>query len=152
MAKNMSLPDTYTFAIATLIGLGIGAFLSILFGRYALPTHIPTEFTVGGYSSGIILTNIVLIAIVGSIVFFAYVSFIVQDVAFPVAHPGLFILETIIVGFVPASVIYVITDFRAKGYPDIAALNQNFFLLAGKFAIFHLLFQFSGVYSYLLQN
>jgi phage-related holin len=152
MAKSLPIPDTYTFAIAALIGLGIGALLSFLFGRLTLPTRIPSEFTVAGYSSGVILTNIVLIAIVSAIVFFAYVSFIVQDVAFPMAHPGLFILETIIVGFVPASVIYVITDFRAKGYPDVSSLNQNFFLLAGKFAIFHLLFQFSGVYSYLLQN
>jgi len=152
MAKSLPIPDTYTFAIATLIGLGLGALLSFLFGRLTLPTRIPTEFTVAGYSSGVILTNIVLIVIVSAIVFFAYVSFIVQDAAFPVAHPGLFILETIIVGFVPASVIYVITDFRAKGYPDVSELNQNFFLLAGKFAIFHLLFQFSGVYSYLLQN
>jgi hypothetical protein len=147
---SIPIPTTYTFFVATVIGLTLGSLLSLLFGRYTLPTKIPFEFTIGGLPTGIILTNIVLIAIVSAIVFFAYVSTIVQDTAFPSQHPWLFLLETLIVGFVPASVIYVINDFRDDGKLNLSDLNKDFILLAGKFAVFHLLFQFSGVYTYLL--
>ena len=150
--KKLPIPSIYTFVAATVIGLALGAILSLLFGRYTLPTKIPSEFTIGGFPTGIILTNIVLVVVVGAIVFFGYVSVVVQDTTFPSQHPWLFLVETLVVGFVPASVIYVITDFRDDGTFNLTSLNQDFLLLAGKFAIFHLLFQFSGVYTYLLQK
>lgn len=149
MSKKLLIPSTYTFIVAAVIGLALGAVLSFLFGRYTLPTKIPYQFTIGGFSTGLILTNIVLIAIVGAVVFFAYVSMVVRDIAFPSNHPWLFIIETLVVGLVPASVIYVITDFRDDGTFNLSGLNKDFLLLASKFMIFHLLFQFSGVYSYL---
>ena len=150
--KKLPIPSIYTFIIASVVGLGLGFLLSLLFGRYTLPTKIPTEFTIAGYPTGVILANIVLIAIVGAVVFFGYVSMVVQDTTFPTQHPWLFIVETLVVGLVPASVIYVMTDFRDNGKLDFSSLNQNFLLLAAKFAIFHLLFQFSGVYTYLFSN
>lgn len=150
MPKKLPIPSTYTFIAAAAIGLAMGAILSLLFGRYTLPTKIPSQFTIGGFSTGLILTNIVLVAIVGAIVFFAYVSMVVRDTAFPSTHPWLFIIETLVVGLVPASVIYVITDFRDDGQFSLSGLNKEFLLLAAKFMIFHLLFQFSGVYSYML--
>jgi hypothetical protein len=146
------MPDAYTFALAALIGLGLGGLLSLVFGRYALPTRIPAEFTLFGYPSGVILTNLVIVAIVGAIVFLGYVSTVVQDTVFPAAHPWLFIAETLIVGFVPASVLYVMTDFRDDGHMNFAGLNKEFLFLAAKFAIFHLLFQFSGVYTYVFSK
>lgn len=149
MAKKLPIPSTYTFVAATTIGLALGAILSLLFGRYTLPTKIPSQFTIGGFSTGLILTNIVLIAIIGAIVLFGYVSMVVRDTAFPSDHPWLFIIETLVVGLIPASVIYVIKDFRDDGKFNISAMNNEFLLLAAKFMIFHLLFQFSGVYSYL---
>jgi hypothetical protein len=54
-----------------------------------------------------------------------------------------------VVGFVPASVIYVMQDFRDDGNFNISQLNLEFLLLGAKFGIFHMLFQFSGLYSYL---
>ena len=150
MPKKLPIPSTYTFIAAAAIGLALGAVLSFLFGRYTLPTKIPSQLTIAGFSTGLILTNIVLITIVGAIVFFGYVSMVVRDTAFPTNHPWLFIIETLVVGLIPASVIYVITDFRDDGKFNLSGLSKEFFLLAAKFMIFHLLFQFSGVYSYLL--
>jgi hypothetical protein len=148
MPKKLPIPDTYTFAVAALAGLALGGLLSLLFGRFALPTKIPTEFTIGGFPTGILLANLVLFVIVGAIVFFGYVSMVVQDTTFPREHPWLFIIETLVVAFVPASVIYVMTDFRDNGAFDFSGINREFLLLAAKFGAFHLLFQFSGVYRY----
>ena len=150
--KKLPIPSTYTFIAAAVIGVALGGLLSLLFDRYTLPTKIPTEFTIAGFPTGVILTNIVLVAIVGAIVFFGYVSMVVQDTTFPSQHPWLFLVETAVVGFVPASVIYVINDFRDNGRLDLSSLNWDFLLLAGKFTVFHLLFQFSGVYSYLFRS
>jgi hypothetical protein len=94
----------------------------------------------------------VLVTIVGGIVFLAYVSMITRDVTFPTAHPWLFLLETAVVGFLPASIIYVIYDVRDNGRLDFSSLNREFLLLAAKFAVFHLLFQFSGLYTYMLKS
>ena len=143
------LPDTYTFVVAAALGLALGGVLSLVFGRFALPTRIPFQFTIGGFSTGVLLTNLVLAVIIGAIVFFGYVSIVVQDTAFPRAHPWLFLIETLVVGFIPASVIYVMQDFRDDGDFNLSKLNMEFLLLGAKFGIFHLLFQFSGLYSYL---
>jgi hypothetical protein len=148
MGSKLDIPDTYTFIIAAVVGLALGGILSLLFGRLALPTRVPFEFTIAGMSTGVLLTNLLIVAIIGAIIFFSYVSIVVQDTAFPRAHPWLFFIETLIVGFVPASVIYVMQDFRDDGIFDLSKLNREFIFLAGKFAIFHLLFQFSGIYSY----
>jgi hypothetical protein len=143
------LPNTYTFIFAAVAGLALGGLLSLVFGRLAVPAG-SLQYTIFGIGIGQLLANVMLTAIIGAIVFLGYVSMIVQDTAFPAAHPWLFLLETVIVGFLPASIIYVITDIRDNGKLDLTALNRDFVLLAAKFAIFHLLFQFSGLYTYML--
>ena len=147
MAKKI-LPDTDTFLIAAAVGLILGTILSYLFGSMALPTKIPYRFTISGLSTNLIVVNLLVIVLVSAIIFLSYVAAIVRDVAFPSTHPWLFLTETALVSFVPASVIYIMTDVRTTGKIDLTDLNVSFLLLAAKFGIFHLLFQFSGVYSY----
>lgn len=152
MAKKLKAPTTYMFILAAVIGLALGGILSLVFGRYALPTRIPSQFTVAGLPVGELLANLLVVGIVGSLVFFGYVSMVVRDTAFPSAHPWLFVFETILMAFIPASVIYVLMDFRDNGKVDLSSLNRDFLLLAAKFGILHLLFQFSGVYTYMLEK
>ena len=151
MAKKI-LPDTSVFVFATALGLVLGAILSYLFGSVALPTKIPFQFTISGIPVNLILVNILLSVIVGAIVFLGYVAAIVRDTDFPSKNPWLFVAETVVVALVPASVIYIMTDFRATGTVDFSDLNSSFLLLAAKFGIFHLLFQFSGLYSYFFKD
>ena len=143
------IPSTYTFIFAAVAGLALGGLLSLVFGRVAVPAGT-LQSSIFGISVGELLANVMLTAIIGAIVFLGYVSMVVQDTTFPSEHPWLFILETIIVGFLPASIIYVITDIRDNGKLDLTSLNRDFVLLAAKFAVFHLLFQFSGLYTYML--
>jgi hypothetical protein len=152
MGKKLETPTTYTFILAAVIGLALGGILSLLFGRYALPTKIPAQFTIGGFPVGELLANLIIVGVVGSLVFFGYVSMVVRDTAFPAAHPWLFVFETLLMGFIPASVVYVLMDFRDNGKVDLSSLNRDFILLAAKFGILHLLFQFSGVYTYMLEK
>jgi hypothetical protein len=139
------LPDTYTFVIAAAVGLVLGTVLSYIFGSVVLPTKIPFEFTIGGLSSNLVIVDILVVALVSAVIFLGYVAAIIRDTAFPAKHPWLFMVETAVVAFVPASVIYIMTDFRGGSGTN---LNLDFLLLAAKFGIFHLLFQFSGLYTY----
>jgi hypothetical protein len=147
MVKKL-LPDTYTFLIAAALGIGLGGILSYLFGSVALPTNIASNFTVIGLSSGLFLTNLIIVIIVAAIAFLGYVSAIVQDTAFPAKHPDLFAVETALVALIPATVIFIMSDFRDNGKIDLSTLNRDYLFLAAKFGIFHLLFQFSGIYTY----
>ena len=145
------LPDTSVFIFATALGLVLGAILSYLFGAVALPTKIPFQFTIRGIPVNLVLVNILLSVFVGAIVFLGYVAAIVRDTDFPSKYPWLFVIETVLVAFVPASVLYIMTELRT-GSIDFADLNSSFLLLAAKFGIFHLLFQFSGLYSYFFKE
>lgn len=149
MPSRRVTPSTYTFFLAAIVGLALGGLLSLVFGRVATVVR-PFELTVFGLSTGELVANVLLVAIIGAIVFLGYISMVTQDTAFPSAHPWLFFIETLIVSFVPASVIYVITDFRDNGKFDLTSLNRDFLLMAAKFGVFHLLFQFSGTYTYML--
>lgn len=141
-------PVTDIFIIATAAGIALGGILSYIFGAAALPTKIPYQFTIGGLPVNVILVNVIVAFLVGAVLFLGYIATIVRDAAFPIKHPGLFAIETAVVAFVPASVIYIMYDVRTKGKFNFSNINSNFLLLAAKFGVFHLLFQFSGIYSY----
>jgi hypothetical protein len=150
--KKKVLPDIYTFILAGIAGVVLGGILSWIFSYFKISGKIPFEYTIGGYPIGLIMTEIILVAAIAAIVFMSYVAFLVRDNAFPSEHPFLFTLETLCVGFIPATIIYIMSGLRTEGKLDIPQVNREFLLLGGKFAIFHLLFQFSGLYSYFFRG
>ena len=147
-SDTIPLPDTYTFILAACIGVGVGGLLSLFFSRLEIKGRLPWTYNIAGYPIGVVLTNILIIAILAALVFLGYVSMIVRDTVFPSEHPWLFLVETLCVGLIPATVIYIMNDFRDNGKMDTFNVNREFLLFAAKFAIFHLLFQFSGIYSF----
>jgi hypothetical protein len=151
-SDSLPLPDTYTFILAAVAGIALGGALSFLFSRFDIKGRLPWTYNIAGYSIGVIITNLLIFVILAALVFLGYVSIVVRDTTFPAQHPWLFFFETLFVGFVPATVIYVMNDFRDVGKIDFTKINDEFFLLGAKFAMFHLLFQFSGTYSYFFSD
>jgi hypothetical protein len=147
-SDSLPMPDTYTFILAAVAGIALGGALSFIFSRFKIQGRLPWTYNIGGYSIGVIITNILIMAILAALVFLGYVSIIVRDTKFPSEHPWLFFFETLAVGFIPASIIYVMNDVRDNGKIDMVEINREFLLLSAKFAVFHLLFQFSGTYGY----
>lgn len=88
------------------------------------------------------------------IIFFLLVGFALllaltvvrKDVAIIKEHPFLFAIETVLVSMLPAIPLFFFVISRDM--PMRTALNW-FYGLSIKFAIFHVLFQISGFYSYL---
>jgi hypothetical protein len=151
-SDSLPMPDTYTFILAAVAGLAVGGLLSLLFSRLEIKGRLPWTYNIGGYPIGVVMTNILIVAVLAALVFLGYVSIVVRDTVFPSEHPWLFFAETLFVGFIPATVIYVMNDFRDTGAIDFTKINREFLLLAIKFGIFHLLLQFSGTYSYFFTN
>lgn len=91
-------------------------------------------------------TNLILGAVF--ICFFVLIIFAIKvhSIDAIVSHPGNFLVEIILIGFIPALLIGLVLLKTRK-------LDRQKFIittvsLALKFMIFHLLFQLSGVYEY----
>jgi hypothetical protein len=70
----------------------------------------------------------------------------VKDLDYPQANPLYFTLETLFASFVPASMFYAIMFLR--GIPSTFGRNIEYLALSVKFGLLHVLFQFSGFYTY----
>ena len=92
------------------------------------------------------MTDAIVIVIVGSFVFLSTISAIVKDLGYPRAKPINFTIETLLMAFLPATVIFAMTHLR--GHPINTKTFEEFGLLSVKFGLLHILLQFSGFYSY----
>jgi len=72
-------------------------------------------------------------------------SVLIRDLSYPTAQPIKFTIETLLMGLLCASIIFIMTVFR--GYTIIENTWLEFGLLYIKFSLLHILFQFSGIYS-----
>jgi len=128
------------------IGVGVltGIIFSILFVKYGKSKSY--NITLFGMNSNSIVTGSALFLIVASLTILGGLSAIVRDTEFIVKDPIKFTIETILMGIVPALAILLVIYYRTN---KISTTNiSEFFLLAGKFALFHILFQLSGYYRY----
>ena len=86
----------------------------------------------------VIVLLIVFIYLIG-------LSIINQDLKYPREHPLLFTLETLLFSLGSAVVVFLM----AYGRDDLTLMTVvQYFAVAAKFGLLHILFQFSGFYSY----
>jgi len=132
--------------IALIGGLIIGAVFSIVFGIFNKKSSDALSRNIFGMSSSVLVTDAIVIVIVGSFVFLSTISAIVKDLGYPRAKPINFTIETLLMAFLPATVIFAMTHLR--GHPINTKTFEEFGLLSVKFGLLHILLQFSGFYSY----
>ena len=97
-------------------------------------------------SNNIIFYGIIIIIVI-AVIYLSILSFINRDFDYPINHPFLFTLETLLMSVGIGSIVF----FMAWGRN---AINYDTFIqfvvVVLKFGILHILFQFSGIYSYIL--
>jgi peptidoglycan/LPS O-acetylase OafA/YrhL len=87
-----------------------------------------------------------IILIVACIIYLTILSFLVKDLNFPVSHPIIFTIETIVCSFG----IGLLTFLMAYNRNNLNNTTPIAFLIVSlKFGIIHILLQFSGFYSYI---
>ena len=89
-----------------------------------------------------------VIFLILAVIYLVLVSIIVQDLRYPREHPILFTIETLLFSLGCAAVIFLM----AYGRGDITLVTVlEFFVVALKFGVLHILLQFSGFYSYVFE-
>jgi hypothetical protein len=131
--------------ISLILGLSIGSILSVMFGIYSVPTSDSYIRSVFGTSSYDLIFNGIILMISAGFLFLTIVSIIVRDTSYPVSRPWNFTTETLLMAFLPASILLVMGPLR--GDKIDFTLIEEFLILSVKFGALHLLLQFSGFYS-----
>jgi hypothetical protein len=98
-----------------------------------------------GFSANEFINYTLVGALSGLFVIFSTLAVMIKDNAFPSSNPGGFVLELAAMSVVPAALFYISAYLR--GAP-LASQTSKFALLTLKFAIVHLLLQYSGYYTY----
>jgi ABC-type dipeptide/oligopeptide/nickel transport system permease component len=139
------ISTTYALIIAGVVGAILGLAASLAFNIYGKKSATPYIYSLFGVSSEEWIATMILSIVAAGVVGLAGISFLIRDVKYPSAKPFEFTLETLLFAFLPASVFLLMGVFR--GYPPTKDTYLEFFLLAAKFGLLHVLLQFSGFYS-----
>ena len=134
----------YSLLIACAAGLGLGVLVSFLFAKnFSNDGSINSIF---GMNINTLMKNLLLFSVILAVVIFSGLSYLVKDLDYPRANPLYFTLETLFAAFIPASIYYAIMFLR--GIPATFTRNMEYLILSAKFGLLHILFQFSGFYTY----
>jgi len=137
----------YSLIIASSAGLLLGVITDFMFVKGS-SRGTNNVLSIFGMSSNDLINNILFFSVVFAIVLFAGLSYLVRDLDYPKSNPFYFTLETLFATFVPATLVYAIMFFR--GISPTMTRNIEYLIICSKFGLFHILFQFSGVYTYAL--
>ena len=98
-------------------------------------------------SNNLIFYGIIIIIVI-SVIYLAILSFINRDFDYPINHPFLFTLETLLTSFGVGAIIIFMAWGRNKFSYDTYI---QFLIVVLKFGIIHILLQFSGTYTYIFK-
>ena len=123
----------------------MGSLVSLVFGIYSKAGAEPYIRTLFGMSSYDLIFDGIIFVVVAGFLFLTVISVIIRDLAYPMKRPWNFTIETLLMAFLPASVILMMGPLR--GHPINLQLIEEFGVLVLKFGALHILLQFSGFYS-----
>lgn len=134
----------YSLLIACAAGLGLGVLVSFLFAKnFSNDGSINSIF---GININTLMKNLILFSIILAVVIFSGLSYLVKDIDYPRDNPFYFTLETLFATFIPSTMFYAMMFLR--GIPATFTRNIEYLVLSVKFGLLHILFQFSGFYTY----
>lgn len=131
--------------ISVIIGLVIGAIISILFGVYSKTGVDAYSRMFLGVSSTDMVFYLIIIVLVPTFIVLTTFSVMIRDLVYPISMPVNFTIETLLMGFLP-SIVFLLMPYL-RGYNYTATTMVEFLGLSIKFGVLHILLQFSGFYS-----
>ena len=134
-----------TYIYIGLGGIVIGLIFSIVLNVYSKAAASSLTYSFFGMDIMNFITQSTFFGLGLCIAILAGCSVLVRDLKYPRADPIKFTIETLLMGTLCASIIFVMTVFR--GYTIDSSTWIEFTALFVKFGLLHILLQFSGVYS-----
>jgi hypothetical protein len=131
-------------------GIFTGMIFSYLFKINGTKTADSYTFSIFNMNSSkfikmmLIFLTFFLIIVIGSL------SLLIRDVDYPIHRPVMFTIETLLMGIIPASTLFVL--YYLRGSPITTKGVYAFIILAMKCMVAHVLLQFSGIYSSIFKN
>lgn len=135
------------FYISIIAGVVFGIIISLVFKISSTKDASSLSYKLFGIPIVDIISNIAVFGIISSVIFLSTISVFVKDLYYPTHYSYLFAIETLLMAFLPAIVLLFMCVFR--GYSITSSVLIDFVIFAAHFGILHILFQFSGYYSYL---
>jgi hypothetical protein len=126
------------------VSSGLGAFS--LFTDFKKVFAVPLNVGLPSILTGLIIASLVLVTFAGLVL-----GCWVGDIVFPVTNPLLFTVETLVMGLGSAALMVALFHFTRSNpnhTPTIMEILPEFCVLAAKFGVLHLIFQFTGFYSW----
>ena len=130
-------------------GLLVGGIFSVALGVHSKRSATELTHTLFGMTSMTLLKYIILVLITFTVVILSSFSVLIQDLKYPNEHPIPFTAETFTVSLIPSLIIFVMVAMRGK--PITQRVFMEYILLSLKFGIAHILLQFSGLYTSVLE-
>ena len=137
------------YLYAMLWGALLGVIVSLAFNIHSKQGADKYTHLIFGMTTTTLIKDLLIMLVLFLVVVFGWLSFLVRDIAFPMERPLEFIMETLIVGILPALTLFVVYFIRNIPLGKEGVLG--FGVIALKCIVGHLLLQFSGVYTSLLK-
>lgn len=128
-----------------MVGILLGCLVSLVFQINSMPTASKYSYLIFGIHSEVLIGMILLFVLTSGVTGLAGLSILIRDFQYPKENPIRFLIEFVFASVVPAFLFLVMTYLRSNTFSIYTYLE--FFALALKFGLLHLLLQFSGVYS-----
>jgi hypothetical protein len=132
------------------LGLGFGVLISCILHFYGITYTGKHHCDIFGIHSSHLVQSLTLFFTMTTIAVSAWLSLIINDNEYPNKFPFLFTIETLLAGFIPATVILCMQLTRKKD------INEKFFnhfsLLSIKLILTHIFLQYAGVYTYIFKR
>lgn len=138
--------EQFDIVAPIVIGSIAGLALSVLFVQYGYVKNY--SMILFGKDSNIIITGLVLFGLFLAFILLSAVSINVFDMQYILKEPLKFLIELASMAIVPIIPILLMYKFR-KNNLDKKLIN-DIILLGAKFSVFHILFELSGYYRYVL--
>jgi len=137
------------YLYAVLFGVITGLLVSMVFHVYSKRTTDTYTRMIFGVSSSSVIKNLLVFNVLFLVVVMGWLSLFIRDLTFPTEHPLRFLIESILVGVIPASTLFII--YYIRNVPLGRDVLYGFLVLVFKCILAHVLLQVSGVYSSLLK-
>jgi hypothetical protein len=137
------------YLYAVVFGVITGLLVSMTFHMYSKRTTDTYTRLIFGVSSTAVIKNLLVFNILFLTVVVGWLSLFIRDVTFLVEQPWLFLWETVLVGVIPASTLFIV--YYLRNVPMGRDGWYGFIALVLKCMLAHVLLQVSGVYTSLLK-
>jgi len=140
--------DGYVYSV--LLGILTGFLFSYMFNIHSKRTADSYTHSILNMNSTTFIKMLILFMTFFLMMVIGNLSLLIRDIAYPMEHPIMFSVETVLMGIIPASTLFIL--YYLRGSPITKNIIYAFGILSFKFMMAHVLLQASGIYASIFKD